>query len=474
MENFIDIQNQLEQGFINADTYKDPYLNYYKLLSYQQILYRDMEANRVIYNQYIMYLNFVKELLKPPVKLDHFYYDEMYRFDVYYLKPALQWTRYESRIGGIKDDQIATIIKTIDSVNGGDLFGEYPGLISQVFNKKILVIGTSSGTKDNASLTDTMTKKLKYLSYLQVDKFSIKNNQAEVSWYFVLGNTNIATSVELTYQDDTFYVHQITLPEYPRLLSALKIMFVNKKISIGDVYSAITKNFAFYQTNDVIATGQSALCADIRTWGNAAWVNIQSCSPDSIIFDKVIHSLSWTNDVTYTFFLNNFIPTSITVSNDTLQKNVWILITLNNSDSLTGLLQKVIDVPFVLPVAQDTGQHEGNSTTISVLETFQKYLSIKPNDIAEKSGKVLIDFTLSSIYFLAYYNVNTHILSPMYFKSVGTAGVPLIIQWLSLTLDDDHLDSIKQFIANPLTVIQGVDVNAWRNYVSPNASSKAQ
>ncbi|MEI7563360.1 MAG: hypothetical protein WCJ39_07075 [bacterium] len=87
--------------------------------------------------------------------------------------------------------------------------------------------------------------------------------------------------------------------------------------------------------------------------------------------------------INYTFFLNNYIPSTIVVSDPVLQKNITDQIPFDASRSLTGLISDVLNVPLHIAVVQT--DHEGTANMISVLESFQKYLAIKPNDIAERS-----------------------------------------------------------------------------------------
>jgi hypothetical protein len=61
---FIDIQNQLNDKLINADTYSDETLNIYKLLSAQQMIYNDIFEQRMSINEYTLYLDFVQALLQ--------------------------------------------------------------------------------------------------------------------------------------------------------------------------------------------------------------------------------------------------------------------------------------------------------------------------------------------------------------------------------------------------------------------------
>jgi len=64
MELFISIENQLDDKLLTTDVYKDPLLNAYKLLSFQQLLYNDLIAQRIQPSQYTSYMDFVNHLLQ--------------------------------------------------------------------------------------------------------------------------------------------------------------------------------------------------------------------------------------------------------------------------------------------------------------------------------------------------------------------------------------------------------------------------
>jgi hypothetical protein len=99
---FVDIQSQLADKYISPDVYKDPLLNAYKLLSYQQILYQDFQELKIRKNEYSLYLAYAQELIKRNA-LPQLYLDELYRYNTYYLKPTLLTTRYDRRRSGIKE-----------------------------------------------------------------------------------------------------------------------------------------------------------------------------------------------------------------------------------------------------------------------------------------------------------------------------------------------------------------------------------
>lgn len=116
MESFIDVQNQLQAKLITTDTYKEPNINVYKLLSYQQILYQDFQDFTIRTNQYTLYLEYIQELIRRNA-VPQIYLDEIYRYNTYYLNPTLLTARYDRRFSGIKESDINNIIKNLETIN---------------------------------------------------------------------------------------------------------------------------------------------------------------------------------------------------------------------------------------------------------------------------------------------------------------------------------------------------------------------
>ena len=112
-------------------------------------------------------------------------------------------------------------------------------------------------------------------------------------------------------------------------------------------------------------------------------LKINACSADHIGIDRTVSTSSGSLTIHYTFFLNNYMPSSITVSDATLQQNIADTVKIDSSRSLSGLITDIMQVPLHVAVVVDSG-HEGTANMISVLENFQKYFKIKPNDVAEK------------------------------------------------------------------------------------------
>ena len=91
----MEIQKTLENQSFEKISYKDPLLNTYKLLSYQQQIYQDFLINKADSYKISTYLDFVKEILKKNV-IEPFYKDEIYRYNNKYLSLSLEKMAYQS------------------------------------------------------------------------------------------------------------------------------------------------------------------------------------------------------------------------------------------------------------------------------------------------------------------------------------------------------------------------------------------
>lgn len=114
----MEIQRGLENQSFEKLSYKDPLLNEYKLLSYQQQLYQDFLINKIDTYKINIYLDFVREILQKD-SIAPFYKDEIYRYNNKYLslsleKAAYQTTIFTQNLGSSKIASLLTAIKTIN------------------------------------------------------------------------------------------------------------------------------------------------------------------------------------------------------------------------------------------------------------------------------------------------------------------------------------------------------------------------
>lgn len=453
---FVAIQQQLTDKYISADVYKDQILNAYKLLSYQQILYQDFQELKISKNEYTLYLDYVQELIKRH-GLSQFYLDELYRYNTYYLKPTLLTTRYDRRRASIKENEIMQVVKTIDTINIGDMLSNASGLILLVSNPSLVQSSTAPPPATVLSMQDQIAKKIAAISYFTVSQSTINNDTVEAQGYFIVNNQKIASKIQMIYRNDSFVIKQVELTNYAELSTVLQWLIKTRDTTLGEFFVALSKNLPLYTTTSTPIIDLSNLCTQIRQLESWLAMQVSTCTQDVIVISKMINGAS----VTYSFLLQNYLPTNITVSDTNLQKAVENAVKQDNYNpkSLAESIQFVLSVKSDAPVV-----HAGSTNTLLTLDDFQNFLGITANDIAEKNAVILVDFTVQWVDFIASYDVTKHTIVALYFKDIISGGQPLPIKTFSLILDDTNQIIIDSFTQDPLSYIKAIDLTAWKNY----------
>jgi hypothetical protein len=93
-------------------------LNNYKLISYQQLIYNNLQENIINNISFDSYINYTKSILKNPDKIDNFYFDVTYRFNNNYIINVLNKLKY--KVTEAKKIEIENIIKDLNIINNGD------------------------------------------------------------------------------------------------------------------------------------------------------------------------------------------------------------------------------------------------------------------------------------------------------------------------------------------------------------------
>ena len=453
---FVDIQSQLDDKYISPDVYKDQLLNVYKLLSYQQILYQDFQELKIRKNEYSLYLAYAQELIKRKA-LPQFYLDELYRYNTYYLKPTLLTTRYDRRRSGIKEWEIMQVIKSIDTINIGDVLSNSSGLMLLVSNPSLTQAATTTPPAATLTLQEQMSKKIAAITYFTIAQSTISENIVTAQGSFLVNDQKVSAKIQLDYVNDTFIVKRIELADYSELSTVLQWLIEARDTSIGEFFAALSKNLPLYANSSTPISDLSSLCSQIRALESWLDMQVSTCTQDVLVLWK---NSNWTT-VTYSFLLQNFLPTNITVSDTTLQSAIEDAVKQDNYNPKT-----LADaVQFVLSIkTAATAIHTGSTNTLLTLDDFQKYLGISANDIAEKNTVILVDFSIQWINFIANYDIVKHKINTLYFKDIMSNGKPLQIKNITLTLNAANQDTLDTFASDPLSYIKKIDLTAWKNY----------
>lgn len=187
-------------------------------------------------------------------------------------------------------------------------------------------------------------------------------------------------------------------------------------------------------------------------------MQVSTCTLDVLVLNKTIDN----ELVTYTFLLQNFFPTDITVSNETIQTSVQEALQQKKPapNSLTEVIKLVLGVE-----SSTTPITKGSTNTLLALQDFQKINGILINDIAEKDGITLADITIKKVNLIARYDIAKHKIIELYFKNITNEnGQYLPVNTFSLTINAANQDNITAFANDPLLYIKNFDTSAWQIY----------
>ncbi|MCX6823944.1 MAG: hypothetical protein NT085_02360 [candidate division SR1 bacterium] len=452
---FMEIQKTLENQSFEKTSYKDILLNEYKLLSYQQQIYQDFLINKADTYKISVYLDFVRELLKKNT-IEHFYTDEIYWYNNKYLSLALEKIAYQSSTftQNLGSSKIASLLTTIHILNEGEPMLGFTGLNSDVQNTSLITQKeTSTGANTMISQSEKIQKKLKNISYLTIDKQSISDTNIDIVGYLKFfspdKNETVKVHIIMNYKNDMLLVTSIDLQNKAEINDVLKNLLLIQNFSIGELYSYISKNLVFYEQTNAPISATTDLCPGLETIQN---ITVISCTNTGVAIIQ--------GTVQYNFAIKNGGIENVTLSDKTLEN----LIKTSYSVIIGNTYNLIDTIQAILNYQAPTQGHEGTTNAIVVFEKIQQYLGIKANDIADKSGTVLVDISLGGINFIINYSLQTNTLGPWYFKDVLSNTKPYLIQNLNLLLDDAHQNSINSFVIDPLTAIKNADLTARQNY----------
>ncbi len=454
---FMEIQNGLESQSFEKTSYKDVSLNAYKLLSYQQQIYQDFLVNKADTYKIATYLDFVRELLKKNT-IESFYKDEIYRYNNHYLSASLEALTYQTNsfTQNLWGSKISALLTTLHTLNDGEPMLWFVWLSNQVINTSLLINNTNdTDTWTMLSLTtaEKIQKKLKNISYLTIEQQSISDTTIDMIGYLRFtsswATTSIKSHIIMTYSNDTLLVKSIELDNKKELNDVIKNLLLIQNFSLGELYSYISKTIDFYtQWSTSLATHTDS-CSTLWPIQDTSRI---FCSATGIILDK--------GTIRYLFTLQDGNIANVAVSDTWLETSIkaaYMTIT-TNATTLWDRIQALVSY------TQNTAWYEWTTNTLIVMEQLKKYLGEEANDVADNSGKILVDISLGWINFIVPYDLTKKTLGPWYFKDIIANGKPYQIQKFNLVLDDAHQNSINSFVVDPLTTIKNADLTARQNY----------
>lgn len=477
MQDFTKTKNELEWQYITPGTSKYKKMNEYKLVSYQQILYNNLEKwippSEWTYKSYTNYLsNLLKKHNQSPI--DPFYFDETYRFNNLYIIPSLNKVKYQSTQSKI--EEISTIINDLEKINNWDKIEGYIWLNSILTNKSLeedvskIWVNFISERDDIMSI---LLKSLQSLNYIKIINDEIIWDTIRINWYIPRFKLNNWESFPIPFWSTLLNKNwKLVVKEFSlniagfdafQINDVLKIMLEKRDYNIGEIYEFIQNNMDLYETNDYSASPCDLLKNRFDTI-KIDWLQILICNDEKINITKWISG----NKILYQFKMEEYNIKSITTTNNAIQKYInehysWIT---SNAVTINWI---VSDIVTYEPQKQEQENNylEWNNNAIIAIDDFKKYLWIDIVDIWERNWKVAAEFSITNINFVWIYDIETKKLWPIFLKQPGEEKWNIIISNFSLYLLPENQYEINKFLIEPIGYLYNLDKRIVIKYL-PN------
>lgn len=455
--------------FMNLNVDWNIDINNYQLLSYQQIIYNDLEQWIINAWRFNIYSNFLSELLQWNDNISNIYLDSTYRFNNVYIIPKLNKLKYQSVW---KKEEIESIIAKIDKINNWNSIEKYEWLKNRLTNIALQEEVKRQAALINSSETDSniqnLLKSIKSLSYLKVINNDIIDDSIKINWYLSIGSKwdNQAIPFGSLLKNGKWWVkvEEIAIIWYDDLNETLWYIIKQREYSLAEIYEYIQKNINLYASSWFDIT----TCDLIKNRIETLWIQseILHCSPDKINILK-----SWENSsIYYQISMNNYNIENIAITDKKLQAEISKMISWvqTNSTNIPTFIENIITFVPEWPSEQLSWK---NSTIIAISD-FRKFLWVVPSDIAESNWKIAAEFKLNEIDFIWIYNSDTKKLWPLYFKWSSENKNENVFKNFSLTLKEEYQNDINRFILETIDYLKELNPGLVNKFIDENFTIK--
>lgn len=468
-KNFLEIQEQLEKWYITPTLYDNTNLNEYKLISFQQTIYNDLQQNIINSIRIKSYFNYLNNILKNKDSIDTFYIDLSYWFNNNYILNTLNKNKY--KFSENKKAEIESIVKNINLINNWDILEWHNWLKKILVNKNLENIQNkeTTGHQEQSKLELTL-KSIKSLSFLRVISEKFDDEKIKINWYFSIKAKDDNLPIYLWFSTDKNWVlESISINEYKDLNETIKNIIKQKKSTIAEVYQYIQDNINLFISSDNLSTCD-LIKGKLKSYQNANKqinrLSVTYCDKNNINIFKEEKEQKQTNKLFYKIILDNFNIKDIEISEPKLEIEIkeYLKDIETNNITIPTIVQEIITYKSNnLNLKQ-----EWTNNIIIAIEDFQNYLQIIPIDISDKNWRIAIEFSIKNIKFTGTYDINNKILYNLSFKykenENGISKQDLSISNFNLSLTDDNKNEINKFVLSPLNYISNIDKNSVESY----------
>ena len=450
---FINIENSLMWSRI-SDISENPYLNAYKLLTIQQMVYRNLNMSSSVNEDLIKnYLSFLQGLINKDKwsgrYLPSIYKDISYVFNTYELYQKL-----------IQKWQLSAELRSqISQINNGNYLMGDLSLVSQLTTPDIAELSWESLTWNIEEKTldelfsqyYSMTDRLKIRRKTELSDVDIQvqaeiysNEVLKVTWWETLKATFM-----LVRRENTLYVKNINISWQPDLSNILNSNASDWTLTFNAILGIINEQIWYWYKDPLWeAVIKTTLCEWLQLRDD---IDVYTCDDTSIVLYK------W--DVEYTFVLVNWVLESFNISDPDLNSSVkdvfWSVLTSKDTtptiiDSIIGFKKEIIT-------------HDNVEKKLEVINQFRIHFKVVPTifDVEWEENIFLVNFLLWDVELQWYYNLDTHLLNKI---SYVACGKTLDIRNLEIKITTENESQLVKILNNPRVFLSNVNEGAYKKY----------
>ncbi|MDR2190355.1 MAG: hypothetical protein LBP53_04115 [Candidatus Peribacteria bacterium] len=456
LTNFIQVENELTNSILSSTVYPSATINAYKLLSFQQILYKSLLAGTFNKSYLTNYLEYSQELINRNQINDRYlaplYKDILYQVNATLLLPKLE--NHDNKI--LSKAEVNQMVNQITLLNKGNTALGVVGLEKQLTTPHLIQQRTISEVETTTKDIEELFKSLLALTNnLKVQNYVISSGRDEIFFQTEIFSQKIEAALEDTLkakitlfrQYENLYIKDIVLVNEPNLTLFLESYLKDTFTSFMQLLNIIDENVLFY--HEPLQENQQDFCETVSS-KIGEYVNILSCT------DTVLDVFK--EGINYMFTLRNAVITDITVSDKALEEQIKTTLqdTFLNATTTLLLLQEIL-IPKSTPTEVQYVEER-----LRINERMKTYLNTIPiiTDIDADTFEVVFkvgEFTLKGIYTLS-----THTISKIYY--VISDESTLLIRDFVIPLLEEEKEDLAYFSNNPRVYLKLFNTAAFDKY----------
>lgn len=443
---FEEIKKWLSIGYINNSVYASSFLNYYKLLSTQQLLLKQIRGWESIASLLSSYLSFLKEfLIKDSASKEGNFFGSFYKGLTYWFNNQILLPVLNNESSKITKEQKSALLNDLLIINN---WNKNMGFIWLQTSIEGDIVANVDQNKNTGTPSLDLEKIFKD-NYLP-PQFAL--HSSELTWensLKVMGidkKSELDLILQLKFEWNILYVEKIEIITNEKLADYLNILLKNNRYTLTRVLGLIEE----HQDIAIGEVEKSSLCVEMKEKYSEF---LFSCSPTTLVLKNE-------EEVAYTFHLINNQLVGLNISDKILEKQILASIEFSE---ITATNSKVWIHSIFSYRIEDEEEGYGIRASLQVLDSFRTYLNVEPDDIVHDHGVIRVYFTVQNIKFIARYDLSKNILSQVGFD-VWVWKDWVVIKNFELAFSKDELEKINSFIFDPLATIKKINSTVVEKY----------